>query len=129
MSSGALSAAVRASLDAEGMLLLDERLRGSLTYRHYRAPGRRSSWRKVSTAGAIAVTEQRLLVWTGGTTHIDVPHKDPLRAAIEVTVDKPGRICFAYDAHAFHDDRSGQVEVRLKTARADEIAGLLATTA
>lgn len=126
LGSGRLPDELRTALAAEGVRLLDEGLPGSVTYRHYRAPGRRSNWRKEATSGAIAVSARRLVVWAERHRHIDVPLDHPLRDAIEVDVERPDRILFAYDAGAFDSARSGRVEVRLRTAQAGRIAELLA---
>jgi len=125
---GRLSDNLRAALTAEGLLLLEEGLAGSITYRSYRAPGSRSSLRKEATSGAIAVTTQRLVIWAGGGKSIDIPLHHPFRAALKVSIEQPGRICFSYDAGRFRPDRSGTVEVRLRTAQATRIADLLRAT-
>ena len=112
-------------MTAEGPLFLEEGLPGSITYRNYRAPGQRSSLRKDATSGAIAVTPQRLVVWAGRGKNIDIPLDHPLRTAVQVTVDRPDRICFVYDASRFSTERSGTVEVRLRTTQAAQVANLL----
>jgi hypothetical protein len=61
LGSGRLPEELRATLNAEGLVLLDEELTGSITYRNYRAPGQYSSWKKEPTSGAIAVTPNRLV--------------------------------------------------------------------
>jgi len=126
--SGRLPDDLRATLTAEGLVLLDEELTGSITYRNYRAPGQYSGWKKEATSGAIALTPGRLVVWTGRSKHIDVALDHPLRAAIEVSLDGPGRVRFAYEAQAFGPSRSGHVEVRLRTQHAARIAELLTPT-
>jgi hypothetical protein len=125
LGSGRLPAELGSDLAMESLLLLDEGLSGSITFRHYRAPRSRSSWRKEPISGAIAVSSRRLVVWAGRSKHIDVPLTHPLRTAIEVTVDRPGRVCFGYDAAAFNTSRSGRVELRLRTAHAARVAELL----
>jgi hypothetical protein len=125
LGSGRLPEDLRAALIAEGLVVLEEELTGSITYRNYRAPGQRSSWKKEATSGAIAVTANRLVVWTGRSKHIDVPLDHPLRAAIEVSLDPPDRVCLGYDAAAFGPSRSGQVEVRLRTPQAAHIVDVL----
>lgn len=122
--SGRLPDDLRAELVADRPLLVEEGLLGSMTLRRFRAPGFRSAYARDSIAGAIAVTERRLVVRVGRHKEIDVPRAT--RGLIEVSVDKPGRVCFGYDAGRFHRDRSGRVEVRLRTERADEVVGLLA---
>jgi hypothetical protein len=122
---GRLSDDLRAALTAEGLLFLEEGLAGSITYRSYRAPGRRSNLRKEATSGTIAVTTQRLVIWAGGGKNIDIPLNHPFRAALKVNIEQPGGICFSYDAGRFRRDRSGTVEVRLRTAQAARVADLL----
>lgn len=125
LGSGRLPEQLRAELAAEGLVLLEEELIGSVTYRRYRAPGEWASWRKEAAAGAIAVTAGRLVVWAGRMRHIDVPLAHPVRATIEVVVDRPDRVCFAYEAGTTNSSRSGRVEVRLRTAQAGRVAQLL----
>jgi hypothetical protein len=125
LGSGRLPDDLRAALTAEGPLFLEEGLPGSITYRNYRAPGQRASLRKDATSGAIAVTPRRLVVWAGRGKNIDVPLDHPLRTAVQVTVAEPDRICFAYDASRFSTERSGTVEVRLRTRQAAQVASLL----
>ena len=122
---GELPEGLREELRAEGAVVLEEGLSGSLTHRSYRAPGRRVSWKRSAVSGAVAVTRRRLLVRVGGATNIDVPLDGPRRSAIEVVAETPDRVRFTYDAATFHDDRTGQVEVRLRTPKATHIAKAL----
>jgi hypothetical protein len=114
---------LRAALAAEGVQVLAEKLRGSITYRNFRSPGRYSNWRKVSTRGTVALTGRRLLVVAGRGQTIDVPFDDPRRTLLELSVDKPGRLCIAITAP---DDAewSGTIEIRLKTPLAEQIVEL-----
>ncbi|GAA4449671.1 hypothetical protein [Phytohabitans houttuyneae] len=123
---GRLPDQLRADLTANGLVLLAEGLSGSVTYRHFRAPGQRANWRKQAVSGAVAISTDRLLVWAGRFRHIDVPLADPVRATIEARADRPDRILFAYDAGTTNPSRSGRVEVRLRTADAPRIERLLA---
>jgi hypothetical protein len=122
---GRLPDHLRITLEPEGLGFLEERLRGSITYRHYRAPGRRSNWRKQATVGAIAISSRRLVVVTGRQKFIDVPRDHRLWQAVEITADRPERVCFAFDAEAFSAERSGRVEVRLRTKQARQVVQLL----
>lgn len=125
MGSGEFPAELRASLDAEGIMALDQGLPGSITYRHYRAPGRYSSYQKQAVTGAIAVTGQRLVVWAARSKQIDVPLIHPSRALIDVHAVTADRIGFSYDAAKFSDTRSGSVEIRLRTPNVTHICELL----
>ncbi|OHV29683.1 hypothetical protein CC117_28825 [Parafrankia colletiae] len=126
LGAGQLPAPLRDALEAEKLVLLAEGLPGSITYRHYRAPGQRSNWRKEAVTGAIAVTAIRLVVWAGRGKNIDVPLSGPFLAAIDVGLESPDQVRFAYDAGKFSPVRSGTVEVRLRTPRAADVVALLA---
>ena len=104
--------------------MLEEELPGSVTYRDYRTPKRYSKLRRQGVMGSIALTDRRLLVWANHVKHVSVPHHDPLRARIKVTVDQPDQVCVSYDAGTRDPSMSGQVEVRLRTTRASTIAWL-----
>jgi hypothetical protein len=106
------------TLRAEGVELLEEGLSGSVTFRDYKAPGRRYSWRKVAVNGAIALTTRRLVVWCGRHKEVDIPIDHPLLGAVSAGRDEPDRVRLSYSAQAFHGDRSGTVELRFTTPRA-----------
>ncbi|MBL7491136.1 hypothetical protein I6A60_27410 [Frankia sp. AgB1.9] len=125
LGTGRLPADLRATLGAEGISFLAEGLAGSVTYRNYRAPGQRSSWRKEAVSGAIAVSSRRLVVWAGRGKHIDVPLSGPLLATLGITSEAPDRVRFGYDAGRFSSTRSGTVEVSLRTPQATRVAELL----
>ncbi len=58
---GKIPAQLSAELRSEVIVLLDEGIPGSDTYLDFRAPGRRSSWRRQWFTGAIALTQTRLV--------------------------------------------------------------------
>jgi len=125
LGSGRFPADLRAELQAERARVLEEGLAGSITYRGYRAPGRRYSFRKVAVNGAIAITERRLVARVGRGQEVDLPLDDPRLGAIGATLDAPDRLCLGFDAGAFRDDRSGTVELRFTTAQAGRVVELL----
>ena len=129
MRTGEFSEEMRTQLVAEGVVVMETGLKGSITWRHYRAPGRRSSYRRVGTYVSIALTTERLVVWGAGHPQIDVPLRHPLMREIEASVDKPGRLLLVFDAHAFHENTSGRIEVRVNTEQADHLAELVSQAA
>jgi hypothetical protein len=124
---GGLPDDLRASVAADGATLaLLENLVVVVTFRNYRdAAGRYSSLRKQMVRGAIAITERTLIVYAGRFLHIRTPHQHPVRDGIEVTAERADRLCLVYDAGATNPSRKGRVELRLRTDRAVELAGLL----
>jgi hypothetical protein len=125
--SGKVPVQLRAELAAEGLVLLEEGLRGSITYRDYRAPDRTASLSKVAFNGAIALTATRLVVWGSGARQVDTPLEGPLRSALTVTLEPPETLCFAVEAAAFDARKSGTVEVRLRSSAAPTILDLVGT--
>lgn len=124
-SSGRLPTSLRDSLAAEGLCLLAEGLSGTIRYRDYRARGQALPRRRVAISAAIAMTNERLVVWDGRGRHMDLPLARPARPTVTVSADRPDRVTFVYDARAFDRDRSGTVEIRLRTAQATLIADRL----
>jgi hypothetical protein len=121
---GQLPPQVRSSLEAEGINFLAEDLTGSITYRNYRAPGKRYGVAKQGTAAAIAISGQRLVVWVSRGSYIDIPLA-MVGSAVEASSDQPDRMSFRYDAGRFRPETSGKVEIRLKTPQAAQIMNLL----
>lgn len=123
--SGRLPRMVRAQVAGEDVLLLEEGLTGTLTFRNYKAPGKRSKLRKVGIAGAVCVTDQRLLIWGARGKLVDVPRDDERFGAIEVSAEEPDKVLIAWEASLFHDNRSGRVEVRLHAVQAERVVELV----
>jgi hypothetical protein len=65
LGSGRFPEELGTALRAEGFEVLEEGLPGSVTFRDYRAPGKRYSLRKVAVNGSIALTARRIVVWYG----------------------------------------------------------------
>ena len=126
--SGTMPDVLAAALVADGLVLLEQGLPGSVTYRHYRAPRQYSSYRKVAISGAVGISAHRLIVWDGKLRQIDVPISLIADSGVTIAETHPGRVSFQYDAGRFSPERSGSVEVRLRTAQAGRIVALLTDT-
>jgi hypothetical protein len=141
--SGRFPAELHAEFQAEGLVLLEEELACSVSYTGYRGPHLPHGSGRQQMLAAIAVTRQRLMIWTGRSKHVDLPHQHPMRDVIGVSLEAPGRVLFdadagafhpapadrvmfEYDAGAFRPDRSGRVTVCLCTPQAFRVAEALA---
>jgi hypothetical protein len=111
---GTLPDDLRAELVAEGLDQEEEGIRGTITYRHYRAPHRRSSWRRQGIRAALAITDRRLLVAIRGRPFVNVPWDDPRLAQMETAVEDD-RLLIAFDPGLFDERTSGRIELRLRT--------------
>jgi hypothetical protein len=117
---GRMPAQWRAAIDSEGIVLMDEGIGGSITYRDFSAPGRRSSWRKVAFSGSIALTKARLLALQYANPVINVPLDDQRLQQMQFSVEGEDKLLVAFNANLFHNDWSGTIEYRFRTARARE---------
>jgi hypothetical protein len=113
---GTLPDALRADLVAEGLDQEEEGLLGTVTYRHHRAPHRRSSRRRQWVRAALAITDRRLLVAIRGRPFVNVAWDDPRLREMELSVGDDDRLLIAFDAGLFDERRSGRVELRLSPA-------------
>jgi hypothetical protein len=125
LGTGELPADDRAAVEHEGIQVLAERLRGTVTYRNYRAPDRHATFLKRSQNGAIAISGRRLVVQRNRVKEIDLPLDDPLLAKLAIGLDEPDRLCLSWDAGDLHGDRAGTVELRFSTPEAGRIVALL----
>jgi hypothetical protein len=123
---GKISEPLRAQLQNEGIVLMDEAVKGSVTYRDFSAPGKRDLWRRQWYIGAIALTKVRLLTLSGNKPTINVPVADERIHSMRYSVEKNGTVlCIAFDAGLFHADWSGTIEYRLRTQEAQRFVDLL----
>jgi hypothetical protein len=117
---GGLPAKLRAELEAEGLELLEERLRGEVSYRAYEAMGQRPTSGHQSTIASLALTPRRLVVQ--GTQGVQLQARP---GPVTSTVDEPEVLTLSYEAGDIYPTRSGSVTIRLHTPRANEIHGKL----
>jgi len=115
---GKLPAEYVAALEKEGIILFDEAIRGTVTYRNFRAPGRYSNWKRQWYSASIILTEKRLLALRLRSEIIDVPFTDERFRRLQFALEDETTLLVAFDAALFHSDWSGTIEYRFQTARA-----------
>lgn len=110
----------------EGIVLMDEAVKGSVTYRDFSAPGKRDLWRRQWYVGSIALTKVRLLTLSGNNPTINVPLTDERIRAMRYSLEKGSAVlCIGFDASLFHEDWSGTIEYRYRTSEAPRFLELL----
>jgi hypothetical protein len=122
---GKIPAPLMSELTAEGIVLIDEGVKGSATYRNFSAPGQRSNWRRQWVTASIVLTKQRLVGLTYSSLAINVPLADDRIHAMSFTVENKAALCVGFDVSLFHADWSGTIEYRFKTAEASRLVELL----
>jgi len=111
----------RATLEGEGIVLIDEGIGGSVTYRDFRAPGKRFAWRKVAFSGSIALTKTRLLALHYANPAINIPLDDERFGQLRISVEGEETLVVAFDPSLFHSDWSGTMEYRFRTSQAQTL--------
>jgi hypothetical protein len=104
-------------LRMEGVVVADEGIAGSVTYRDFRAPGRYSSYRIQAFIGSIVITNVRLVGLMGSRFAVNVPFTDERIRQLQLSKDRD-RLVIAFDASLFHADWS---EYRYHTSQAADI--------
>jgi len=122
---GRVSARWRERLEREGIRILDEGIRYTITYRSYRAPGRYYAWRRSMGSGAIVLTHRRFLLFYYRWPVLDVEFVEPRLTRIEASSPAPDVLVLAFEASDFDPRRRGKVTVRLRTAEAPAILDAL----
>jgi len=102
------------TLRIEGIVVSDEGISGSVTYRDFRAPGRYSSWRKQAFVGSVVVTNVRLVALMYSNFAVNVPFTDERIRKLQISADGD-RLLIGFDASLFHNNWSGTIEYRFRT--------------
>ena len=106
------------TLKSEGILLIDEGIKSSITYIDFRAPGKYSGWRRQWYRASIALTETRLFALRSGNPLIDVPLRDERLHRMRFSIEENDTLLVAFDASLFHADWAGTIEYRFRTRQA-----------
>lgn len=120
---------VRAGLEAEQILILEEGIGGSVTYRKYRARGKRFGLRRVWFTGSLAATRTRIVAFAYSRNILNVPFDHPRHGNLDIQVEPGNVLLVAFDAQDFHPEQSGRIEFRFRAERAREFVDYLSRTA
>lgn len=122
---GTMRPEIREGLEAEGLVLLEERLGGSVRYHRFAAPGKRFHGKVVPVHVALGISSERLAVYaqSGRVKLIDSPFDSSRFDALEVSLHGAGAVAFRidFDHHAEAEDVSGQVTIRVRTPSAARV--------
>lgn len=108
-----VAAAYRARLQPEGIVLFEEDVKGSMTFRNFRSPGAYYSWRKVLITSLVVLTRTRLLALKGSNPIIDVPLTDERLRRMKFSLEGEKTLLVAFDANLFQPEWSGGIELPL----------------
>ncbi len=115
---GGMPRAAEDQIDQEGVVLKDEGIGGSVTFKKFRAPGRYHGWKRSWFSGSVVLTRRHFLAFKYSRPIIGVPWDSERFDELEVRLENDDTLCVTFDASAFEQDASGEVAVRLSTSLA-----------
>ncbi|MEK7857371.1 MAG: hypothetical protein AAB288_14870 [Acidobacteriota bacterium] len=117
---GKMPAALVADFQREGLVLMDEGIRGTVTYHNFRGGGRYSNWKRQWYSSSIILTAKRLIGYRLRHPIIDVELTDPRFKQLNISADENETLLIDFDASLFQPDWSGRIEYRFKTPLAQQ---------
>ena len=124
LGNGTLKPSVRAALESEGVVLIEEGLVGSIRYSNFKAPGKRFKGKITGECFGLGISERRLALYcrSGRAKLIDQPFTDPRLSAIDVSLDGEDRVALLIDYDRVDVPRvSGQMTIRARTPNAASV--------
>lgn len=128
LGNGKLDLKLRAALESEGLVLVEEGLSGSVRYRRFKAPGRRHHGKVTGERIAIAISEERFVAYcrSGSTALIDASFTDPRLSVVDVALQGTDAISIRIDYdRADLPKVSGEITIVVRTPNAASIVDQL----
>lgn len=119
---GKIKESFSSELKSENPIASDEGIKGSITYKNFRAPGRYSNWKRRWIVGAIVLTEKRLILQQYSRPVINIFLTDERLKKMRVSVENENVLLFEFDPVLFLENSSGEIEWRFRTAQAKVFA-------
>ena len=124
LGNGTLKPSLRAELESEGVVLIEEGLVGSIKYSNFKAPGKRFNGKITGECFGLGISERRLALYcrSGRVKLIDQPFTEPRLSAIDVSLDGEDRVAMLIDYDRIEVPRvSGQMTIRARTPNAARV--------
>ena len=99
----------------EGVVLSDEGIGGSVTYKKFRAPGKYYGWKRSWFSGSIVLTREHFLAFKYSKPIIGIAWDNNHIKKLNCLLEKDNILCVEFDVSAFQKNCSGDIEVRFST--------------
>lgn len=107
-----------AEIKNEQIIASDEGLKSKLTYKKFRARGRYTNWKRTWLAGAIILTDKRLVLQTYSNPAINIELVDERFWQIKVSLEAEDTLLFEFEPRLFLENSSGEIEWLFRTPHA-----------
>ena len=124
LGTGELKPEVRAALESEGLVAIEQGLPGAVRYRRCKAPGRRFHGKVTLERIGFAISEQRLVMYcrSGRAKLIDASFSNLRRGGIEVSLRDDDTVSIRIDYDELDiPDVSGKIAITATTPNAADI--------
>jgi hypothetical protein len=128
LGNGTLKPKVRAALESEGLVLIEEGLGGSVRYERFRAPGRRHHGKVTGERIGVAVSEERFVVYcrSGSAKLIDTAFSNPRLSMLDISLQGDDTVAIRIDYdRADLPKFSGEITILARTPNAANIVDQL----
>lgn len=107
---------------SETILFKEEGLSGFVTFRNFKAPGKRYGYRKNWFCGSIVLTRKTFLAFQFRTPLIGVNWNNDKIKQLDISVENENRLVVKFESTHFNPKWSGFIEVRFKIDSARELS-------
>ena len=108
--------------------MIDEGVRGSVSFRNFRAPGKIYLRRRNWFTASIVLTERSLVASTSFRSLVDLPLEDPRLSELRFSLDGDETLCIRFDPSLFDPPQSGSITYRFKTELARALLARLSNS-
>jgi hypothetical protein len=102
----------KSELSGENLIILEEGLKLTVTFRNYKSPGKNFRLKKYWGTGAIGISRNQIIVTYFNSKMLKVRFDDPRFKKIQKIFDKRN-LFLKINAHDFNEKTSGEIEIKL----------------
>ncbi len=103
------------AIEHEGVVMLEEGVSGSVTFRSFRAPGKFFFRKRTWFTGSLVITEKRFAAFTYSRPIVNVTFDHERFRDLHCSLKDEKTLSVRFDAAAFNEKQSGEIECRFST--------------
>ncbi len=102
-------------IEKEGLILQDEGIAGSVSFRAFRSAWKSYSSKTSKFSGSLVLTRKHLLAFKYSKPILGVSWDDDKIKKLSSCIENGHTLCVAFDASTFNQDWTGNIELRFST--------------